>query len=113
MEFDLEQLTAITGGDPEFEREVLEEYLNCTPDDVERIRQAVAASDPDALGRSAHALKGSSATVGAKSLAALAKDLEMLGKSGNMAAAPEVFGRLARCYEESCGFIRAHLAKAA
>ncbi len=113
MEFDLEQLTAITGGDPEFEREVLEEYLNCTPEDVERIRQAIAASDPEALGKAAHALKGSSATVGAKTLAALAKELEMLGKAGNVAPAPEVFGRLSRCYEESCGFIRQRMARAA
>ncbi len=113
MEFDLEQLTAITGGDAEFEREVLGEYLNCTPEDVERIRQAIASSDPEALGRAAHALKGSSATVGAKSLAALAKELEMLGKAGNVTAAPDVFGQLARCYEDSCAFIRERISKAA
>lgn len=113
MEFDLDQLDAITGGDAQFEREVLEEYLHCTPADVEKIRLAIAASDPDALGRAAHALKGSSATVGARSLAACALELETIGKQQRMGDAPAAFGRMSSCYEQSCSFIRERLARAA
>lgn len=113
MDFDLEQLEAITGGDPDFEREVLDEYLASAPTDVEKIRQAIAAHDADALGRAAHALKGSSATIGAKGLAVIAKDLEMAGKHGRVAEAPPLFARLACAFDETCAWIRQRRARAA
>ncbi len=113
MEFDLEQLSAITGGDPDFEREVLEEYLACTPADMEHIRASIAAADAAELGRCAHALKGSSATIGAAALAALARELELLGKAGDCSNAPAIYGRLVDQYESACAFIRERLAKAA
>lgn len=113
MDFDLEQLEGITGGDPEFEREVLDEYLNCAPGDVEKIRQAIAAHDADALGRAAHALKGSSATIGAKALAEVAKELEMAGKNGAMGEAPALFGRLTTAFDQACAWIQQRRARAA
>lgn len=113
MDFDLEQLEAITGGDPDFERDVLDEYLNCAPSDVEKIRQAIAAQDAEALGRAAHALKGSSATIGARGLAELSKELEMAGKTGRMPETPAVFGRLTASFDQTCAWIRQRLARAA
>jgi HPt (histidine-containing phosphotransfer) domain-containing protein len=53
---------------------------------VAEIEAAVADGDAGALVRPAHTLKSSSATVGAQGLAALARDLEVAGRSGSLDA---------------------------
>jgi HPt (histidine-containing phosphotransfer) domain-containing protein len=112
-EFDYAQLDAITGGDTEFEREVLEEYLSSAPHDVARVKAAVQVGDAGATAAAAHGLKGASATVGAKGFAAIALELEKAGKSGDLSSAPEALARLVAEYDQLAQLIRAHLAKAA
>jgi CheY-like chemotaxis protein len=62
--------------------EVVRHYLQDTPERMEQIRVAIAANDPEALRRSAHALKSGSANLGAERFAAICKVLESLGRSG-------------------------------
>ena len=112
-EFDFAQLDAITGGDTEFEREVLEEYLISAPRDVAKLRAAVQAGDAQATAAAAHGLKGASATVGGKGFAAIALELEQAGKTGDLSAAPAALARLVTEYDELAEVIRTHLAKAA
>ena len=112
-EFDYAQLDAITGGDTEFEKEVLEEYLLSAPNDVAKLKNAIAAGDAPATGATAHALKGASATIGAKGFAAIALELEQAGKKGDLAAAPEAFARLESAFAELGGLLRERIAKAA
>jgi len=112
-EFDFSQLDAITGGDTDFEREVLEEYLISAPRDVAKLRVAVQAGDAQATAAAAHGLKGASATVGGKGFAAIALELEQAGKKGDMSAAPATLARLVIEYDELAEVIRTHLAKAA
>jgi HPt (histidine-containing phosphotransfer) domain-containing protein len=81
----LADLLASTGDDPAFVRELLETYLAETPDQLAAIRAAIEADDADALVRPAHTLKSSSATLGAMRLSALARELEMAGRSGSLA----------------------------
>jgi len=47
---------------------------------LQQLREALAAKDPAALKRSAHALKGSSRNLGAERLAALCAQLEACAK---------------------------------
>lgn len=82
----LADLLASTGDDPAFVRELLETYLAETPDQLAAIRAAIEADDAEALVRPAHTLKSSSATLGAMRLSALARELEMAGRSGSLAA---------------------------
>jgi HPt (histidine-containing phosphotransfer) domain-containing protein len=82
----LAELLASTGDDPAFVRELLETYLAETPDQLAAIRAAIEADDAEALVRPAHTLKSSSATLGAMRLSALARELEMAGRSGSLAA---------------------------
>ena len=82
----LADLLASTGDDPAFVRELLETYLAETPDQLAAIRAAIEADDAEALVRPAHTLKASSATLGAMRLSALARELEMAGRSGSLAA---------------------------
>ena len=62
---------------------VVTAYLAETPPRIAQLRAAVDAGDTDTLRQVAHALKSSSANVGAEKLAALCKKLEMLGRSGD------------------------------
>lgn len=112
-EFDFVQLDAITGGDTEFEREVLEEYLHSAPNDIAKLRLAVAAGDCAAASAAAHALKGASATIGAKGFAASALGLEQAGKQQDLTHAPAMVERLCAEYAELVELLQGRLAKAA
>jgi HPt (histidine-containing phosphotransfer) domain-containing protein len=112
-EFDEAQLQAITGGDREFELEILQEYLNSVPRDVEKLKAAVAAGDAAATGAVAHALKGASATIGAKGLAATALVLEKSGKAADTALASRTIDGFAAEFDEVCALLRERIARAA
>lgn len=80
----LAELVASTGNDLAFVRDLVETYLAEAPAQVEGIAVAVAGADAAALVRPAHTLKSSSATMGAVRLSAIARRLEMAGRSGAM-----------------------------
>jgi two-component system sensor histidine kinase/response regulator len=80
----LDELMASTGDDIAFVRELVETYLADTPTQLDAMTAAVDADDADALVRPAHTLKSSSATVGAMRLSAVARELEMAGRSGGL-----------------------------
>jgi HPt (histidine-containing phosphotransfer) domain-containing protein len=61
---------------------VIRVYLRDLPHCVEQICEALAKNDADALRKSAHGLKSSSANVGAERLVEICKDLELTGRSG-------------------------------
>lgn len=82
----LAELLASTGNDMAFVRDLVETYLVEAPAQVEGIAAAVAAADAPALVRPAHTLKSSSATMGAMRLSAVARRLEMAGRSGALDA---------------------------
>ncbi len=113
IEFDHEQLEAITGGDAEFEREILEEFLSSAPQDMAKLQQGVGSGDAAAVGAAAHALKGAAATIGGKSFAAAALDLEHAGKQGTMSEAPAMLTRLTTEYEGLRVFLQQRVSRAA
>jgi CheY-like chemotaxis protein/HPt (histidine-containing phosphotransfer) domain-containing protein len=57
--------------------------------------QALADHDPEALRRASHAFKGSSASVGATRLAAIAATIEQLGSTGDLDGAQALAAELA------------------
>src|SRR4029078_6369127 len=78
----LAELRESTGGDIGFVRELIETYLADTPVQLDAMSAAVEADDADALVKPAHTLKSSSATIGAMRLSAVARELEMAGRTG-------------------------------
>jgi signal transduction histidine kinase/DNA-binding response OmpR family regulator/HPt (histidine-containing phosphotransfer) domain-containing protein len=68
---------------------VIRVYLRDLPRCVETVCEALAINDSDALRRSAHALKSSSANVGADRLVEICRTLEQMGRSGVSAQAAE------------------------
>jgi len=59
-----------------------------------QIKQAIESGNPAALRLSAHALKGAMDHLGAKSLASLARKLEVLGESKVTAGAQDWYDQL-------------------
>ncbi|NJO08412.1 MAG: Hpt domain-containing protein [Leptolyngbyaceae cyanobacterium SL_1_1] len=73
---DLEQLQQISGGDPEFEQELLQLFVEDAAAQVEALRAAIAQQNGSAIEETAHHLKGASANVGATAIAQAASKLE-------------------------------------
>jgi HPt (histidine-containing phosphotransfer) domain-containing protein len=65
-----------------------------------KIREAVASRDPKSIALAAHALKGSSATVGAERVRKSASQLEKVGWSKNLAGAETVLSALEESFAE-------------
>ncbi|MDZ3836615.1 MAG: response regulator [Rhodospirillales bacterium] len=77
---------------------VISLYLDAWPEQNEKLRLAVATADAEAMWKVAHALKSSSAIVGALGLASIFKHLEALGRSGTTAGANEAFAEIERLF---------------
>jgi two-component system sensor histidine kinase/response regulator len=71
-----------SSADPDFFNHLIDLFLEETPRRLAAIKDAVARADAKALAHEAHALKGSSAHLGATRIAALCEILEEQGRSG-------------------------------
>ena len=69
-------------GQPDVVTELIDVYLEDLPGRLASVRDAVAGGEPAAIRSAAHALKGSSASIGAVRLAAVSGELEALGRQG-------------------------------
>jgi PAS domain S-box-containing protein len=81
--FDQTVLLEVLDGDRESAAEIVAEFLDDAPRQVASLRQAVQAGDREAVRQRAHALKGASASVGAKSLRSLAARMEESSGEGD------------------------------
>jgi HPt (histidine-containing phosphotransfer) domain-containing protein len=79
---DRAHLEEIAGGDEEFIREILQEFLNTTPHLLQQLQQAVQEGNHELLRHTAHTLKGSARAIGAHTFAETAFGLEQAGKEG-------------------------------
>jgi PAS domain S-box-containing protein len=77
------------GGDAGLLRDLVEMFLGGYPDLVNKIRADVAHGDAGRLKRNAHTLKGEVGNFGAGAAREAAEKLEIMGKNGNLAGAPE------------------------
>jgi PAS domain S-box-containing protein len=80
---DLEQLSKITGGDQDFQKEVLTAFLEEAPRYIDRIKQAIFNKDSQELMESAHQLKGAANMSGIREMPIVARDLEILSNNYN------------------------------
>lgn len=81
-------------GEPDVLAGLARPFLEDASRHLGELGAALAAADAAALGHLAHALKGSSANLGATRLAALCGELEVLGRSGELTFAAEVLSHL-------------------
>lgn len=81
-------------GDPDIVAEVGGLFIKHSPEKVNAIMQSVEKEDAKGLQLAAHSLKSSSAYIGAMHLSALAKEMEMMGRSNSLAGAKELAQKL-------------------
>ncbi len=75
-------------------------FLEDAPVQLEAITQAIAVADAVSLGELAHSLKGAARNLGANQFAAIAKQLENLGRRGSIQGAEELSLALCSEYEQ-------------
>jgi two-component system sensor histidine kinase/response regulator len=83
-EVDMDALRELTGGDAEFERELVETFVSSGDQCLAEILSAQRASDLGTIGKRAHALKGASANIHATGLAAAASSLENAARTNSV-----------------------------
>jgi HPt (histidine-containing phosphotransfer) domain-containing protein len=94
-----EKLKNDVGAD--FMGELIAAYCNETPQLIAKLQRALTTHDIDAFRQAAHSIKSTSNTFGALSLGKLAQELEMLGRTGDLAGAREKVDRLAAEYDRA------------
>ena len=96
----LERLREEMGGDESFLAELIDTYLEDSPQQLAAMAAAVQAGDATSLQRAAHSLKSNSASFGARALAALCQELEAMGKVGTLESAAPRVAQAAAGYEQ-------------
>ena len=102
---DLDRLREITSGDVEFQRELLQEFVEDAQTDLEAALAALAAADAATLAKIAHRLKGGSATVAVAKIPELAAQIEHLARENQLETIGELLAQLERVLGEVRGFI--------
>jgi HPt (histidine-containing phosphotransfer) domain-containing protein len=105
---DLEALHQLTGGDVDFERELIATFIESGDRCLAEIAAALKAKDFETIGKRAHALKGASANIHAHRLSAAASHLEIAARANS---ASEIEG-LVRQVTESLSAVNEQLRKA-
>ena len=86
------------GGIEEIVDETIEEFLRESPVAFAALEQAIASRDGEEIEIRAHALKSSSGTIRARRLAELLRQIERLGKEGDLAGVADFFPDVASEY---------------
>jgi two-component system sensor histidine kinase/response regulator len=106
-EVDLEALRELTGGDAEFERELVATFVASGDQCLAEIVAALKVSDLETVGKRAHALKGASANMHAHTLCEAASNLEAAVRAQSV---QEIDG-LVRKLKERFSAVNAQLSK--
>ena len=83
-----------------FLKEMINIYLEESPRLISEMKAALKENQVENFTRAAHTLKSSSANLGAMALSEMCKELEMMGKSGNMSRASEKAAIVAQEFEK-------------
>ena len=79
------------GGSANLLSKVITRYLTDSTTRLQRLREAIDSMDASAVQERAHSLKSSSANLGALTLSAFLKELEMMGRMNSLQNAQELF----------------------
>jgi HPt (histidine-containing phosphotransfer) domain-containing protein len=80
IDIDWERLHQISEDDTEFELELLTMLAEDVKLHIDDLRQAVMNGEAEAIAHEAHYIKGASANVGVRRIAALSKEIEQLAR---------------------------------
>ena len=91
---DLAGVLEITGDDPEFLAEFIQEFLGSTASQIDRLKSALSQEDAATAEREAHSIKGSAAAFGAEPLRELAFRVEQLASEEALDTASDALADL-------------------
>ncbi len=100
-------------GQPDALAKILSLYLSDSHQLVDKLRKAVQDREAKLVNEAAHSLKSRSAALGAVSLADLCKQLERLGRTGDLTEAPGLIKQLESEFAEACAVFSDELQKRA
>jgi PAS domain S-box-containing protein len=98
-------------GQPDIVARIVTQYMDSSPEIIDRIRRAVLSKDAGELRAAAHRLKSSSAQLGATVLASDCRELEMMGARGELERADETSKKLERHYADACAAFQDEIGK--
>ncbi|MDH4251831.1 MAG: ATP-binding protein [Nitrospira sp.] len=98
-------------GQPDIVARIVTQYMDSSPEIIDRIRRAVLSKDAGELRAAAHRLKSSSAQLGATALASDCRELEMMGARGELERADETLKKLERHYADACAAFQDEIGK--
>ena len=89
-----------------FINELIDTFLEDAPKMIAEMKSGLDSNSVDTFRRAAHSLKSNAATFGASQLAALAKELEMLGKENKLHETGDRLRALEEAYESACSELK-------
>ncbi|MFQ5719047.1 MAG: response regulator, partial [Acidobacteriota bacterium] len=92
--FDRDKALQRTEGDVKLLMTLTRLFLKDSASMMDAVRQSVASHDAEGLARAAHQMKGVLSTLSAEEPAALARDLEMMGRGGDLEGVDVAWERL-------------------
>ncbi|MFK5970915.1 MAG: ATP-binding protein [Candidatus Marithrix sp.] len=97
----LEELSNLGSAEkPDILDKLLNLYMDKMPSQIEKLYQANIEKDPEGLFKISHNIKSNSATIGAVQLARLAKELEILGRSGSIENTEQLIKDITTNYQQ-------------
>jgi HPt (histidine-containing phosphotransfer) domain-containing protein len=88
------------GADEVFLAELIDTYFQDAPAQLTAMQQALIAGNPEDFRRAAHSLKSNSASFGAMEFAQMCKQLEDLGRRGDLQNAAGALAQVIAEYEK-------------
>lgn len=80
----LERLAYLAGDDASFQKELIALFLSESQKNIQKLQDDIKASDHAQAARAAHAIKGASLNVGARTLSVISENLEMNLEQGKV-----------------------------
>ncbi|KAF0248718.1 MAG: multi-sensor hybrid histidine kinase [bacterium] len=87
-------------GEPNLIIELVDLFLEDTPTKINWLKQAIAENDATQLEYAAHALKSSTANLGASQMTAYCQELEKLGRGNSTVGAQDILAKLEKDFEK-------------
>ena len=107
--FDMSRLEELFRLDSADDIEVLSNLIDIFLEDaaksINNLKQAMSERDTEIVMRTAHSLKGSSATIGAVRMAALTAELEKNANAGSLRRAGDIFSEVEKEFERVCDLL--------
>jgi CheY-like chemotaxis protein len=97
----LQDLLSLVGGEFDKLAMLIDSFLQDAPQLLAELDRSIASGDASGVRRVAHSLKSNGTDLGALTFSSLCKELEMLGKSGELEGAVELAARIKAEFEQA------------